>query len=128
MEAADGDVEQKLATVILGTELEKLNSQLEELSEKRDKFLTKHLNCWEKEWETNTANDGYIWKSPTDRLKLNADGEPTPIQGAYPNGQLVKSQEANDAQVAFKLLKGYDVAIDALGAKIEEIKKRIMAA
>ena len=128
MEAADGDIQQKLATVILGIELEKLNNQLEELSKKRAKFLTEHLNCWEKEWETNTASDGHIWKSRTDRLKFNANGEPIPIQGTYPNGQLVTPQEANDAELAFKLLKGYDVAICALGAKIEEIKKRIMAA
>ncbi len=129
MEAADEEIEQKLATVILEAELEKLNSQREELGKKKVEFYDNNARFWEYETKETIAkvfDDNPETFAPgeipfkdvilTERiLKKDANGDPIPI-------------ESEDAKLAFKRLKAMDAAIVSLGTKVEEVKKLIIAA
>jgi hypothetical protein len=124
------DVEPKLAVIALGVQLDEFNHQMEELRKKRVEFCENNAKSWEydtKEFTTqelvdnpNTITDWahartreVIHREPI--LKKDADGDPVPM-------------DTTDAKLAFKRLKDMDAAIAGLGAKVDEIKKRIMAA
>ena len=124
------DVEPKLEVIALGVQLDEFNREMEELRRKRVEFCDSNGKFWKydtKEYTVdqlidnpNTITD---WAhARTEKvvhkehiLKKDANGDPVPM-------------DTEDAKLAFKRLKDMDMALICLGAKVDGIKKRIMAA
>jgi len=124
------DVEPKLEIIALGIQLDEFNREMEELRRKRVEFCDSNVKFWQydtKEYVTNELIDNpdtiTDWAHARTRevihaehiLKKDANGNPVPM-------------DSEDAKLAFKRLKDMDAAMVTLGAKVDELKKRIMAA
>lgn len=124
------DVEPKLEIIALGVQLDEFNREMEELRRKRVEFCDSNAKFWEYDTKEYTTDE--LAEDPeriTDLtkarmkkvvhkehiLKKDANGDPIPM-------------ESEDAKLAFKRLKDMDMALICLGAKVDGIKKRIMAA
>jgi hypothetical protein len=124
------DVEPKLEVIALGVQLDEFNREMEELRRKRVEFCENNAKFWEydtKEYtrdefvddpETITDFTKARMKKVVHKehiLKKDVNGDPIPM-------------DSEDAKLAFKRLKDMDMALICLGAKVDGIKKRIMAA
>lgn len=124
------DVEPKLEIIALGIQLDEFNREMERLRRNRVEFCENNANFWEydtketmvhqlvenpdtiTDW-THARTEEVILKEHV--LKKDVNGDPIPMG-------------TEDAKLAFKRLKDMDIALICLGAKVDGIKKRIMAA
>jgi len=94
-----------VGVISLKIQLEKLEEESVTVHQERSKFL------WEKEacWKQHLGDDGNKY------LDWEDSGRSIP-----------KPLENEDAQVAFRILRGYDSQIKSLEDQINEIKKKIL--